>query len=88
MHMLASGIDVTTIALWLGHESPASTRHYLHADLGIKQRALDRTAPPRTRPGRYKPTDKILAFLEEPVIMPNSARPPPLRARGSPASSA
>ena len=64
MRMLASGIDVTTIALWLGHESPASTRHYLHADLGLKQRALDRTAPPRTRPGRYKPTDKILAFLE------------------------
>jgi len=65
MRMLASGIDVTTIALWLGHESPASTRHYLHADLGLKQRALDRTAPPRTRPGRYKPTDKILAFLED-----------------------
>lgn len=65
MRMLASGIDVTTIALWLGHESPASTRHYLHADLGLKQRALDRTAPPRTRPGHYKPTDKILAFLED-----------------------
>ena len=64
MRMLASGIDITTIALWLGHESPASTRHYLHADLELKQRALDRTAPPRTRPGRYTPTDKILAFLE------------------------
>lgn len=64
MRMLASGIDITTIALWLGHESPASTRHYLHADLGLKQRALDRTAPPRTRSGRYTPTDKMLAFLE------------------------
>lgn len=64
MRMLASGIDITTIALWLGHESPASTRHYLHADLELKQRALDRTSPPRTRPGRYTPTDKILAFLE------------------------
>ncbi len=64
MRMLASGIDITTIALWLGHESPASTRHYLHADLGLKQRALDRTAPPRTRPGRYTATDKVLAFLE------------------------
>ena len=64
MRMLASGIDITTIALWLGHESPTSTRHYLHADLELKQRALDRTAPPHTRPGRYTPTDKILAFLD------------------------
>ena len=64
MRMLASGIDITTIALWLGHESPTSTRHYLHADLGLKQAALDRTAPPHTQPGRYTPTDKILAFLE------------------------
>jgi integrase len=64
MRMLASGIDITTIAIWLGHESPGSTRHYLHADLELKQRALDRTAPPRTRAGRYTPTDKTLAFLE------------------------
>jgi integrase/recombinase XerD len=64
MRMLASGIDATTIALWLGHESPDSTRAYLHADLQIKQNALDRTAPPRTRHGRYHPPDKLLAFLE------------------------
>ena len=64
MRMLAAGIDATTIALWLGHESPDSTRAYLHADLQIKQQALDRTAPPRTRHGRYRPPDKLLAFLE------------------------
>jgi integrase len=64
MRMLAAGIDATTIALWLGHESPDSTRAYLHADLQLKQQALDRTAPPRTRPGRYTPPDKLLAFLE------------------------
>lgn len=64
MRMRAAGLDATTIALWLGHESPASTRPYLHADLALKQRALDRTAPPRTRPGRYSPPDKLLAFLE------------------------
>jgi integrase/recombinase XerD len=64
MRMLASGIDVTTIALWLGHESAESSRPYLHADLQIKQRALDRTAPPHTRPGRYRAPDKLLAFLE------------------------
>ena len=64
MRMLAAGLDVTTIALWLGHESPDSTRPYLHADLAIKQRALDRTTPLHTRPGRYSPPDKLLAFLE------------------------
>jgi integrase/recombinase XerD len=64
MRMLAAGIDATTIALWLGHESPDSTRAYLHADLQVKQQALDRTAPPRTRHGRYRPPDKLLAFLE------------------------
>ena len=64
MRMLAAGIDATTIALWLGHESPDSTRAYLHADLQIKQQALDRTAPPRTKPGRYRPPDTLLAFLQ------------------------
>ena len=64
MRMLASGLDITTIALWLGHASPSATRHYLHADLGLKQRALDRTTPLRTKRGRYVPTDKVLAFLE------------------------
>jgi site-specific recombinase XerD len=65
MRMLASGLDITTIALWLGHASPAATRHYLHADLALKQRALERTAPPCTKTGRYTPTDKVLTFLEE-----------------------
>jgi integrase/recombinase XerD len=64
MRMLAAGIGITTIALWLGHESPESTRPYLHADLDLKQRALDRTAPPDTVPGRYTPPDALLAFLE------------------------
>ena len=64
MRMLAAGLDVTTIALWLGHESPDSSRPYLHADLALKQRALDRTAPLHTRTGRYSPPDKLLAFLE------------------------
>lgn len=64
MRMLAAGIDVATISLWLGHESIESTSAYLHADLGIKQRALDRTAPPETCPGRYIPPDATLEFLE------------------------
>ena len=64
MQLLAEGIDVTVIALFLGHEQIASTNIYLHADLGIKQRALARTTPVHTAPGRYRPTDKLLAFLE------------------------
>ena len=64
MHLQSAGAGSPSIALLLGHESPASTRPYLHADLELKQRALDRTAPPHTRPGRYTPPDKLLAFLE------------------------
>lgn len=64
MRMLACGIDSTTIALRLGHESPASTNAYLHADLDLKQRALDRTAPLRAQTGRFRPNDRLPPFLE------------------------
>ena len=64
MRMQAAGVGGPAIALLLGHESPASTRPYLQADLELKQRALDRTAPPRTRRGRYTAKDELLAFLE------------------------
>lgn len=65
MRMLDAGIDITTIALWLGHESTASTQAYLHADLGMKQRALQRLTPsPGGLPPRYQPDDQLLAFLE------------------------
>lgn len=65
MRMLDAGIDLTTIALWLGHESTDSTQPYLHADLAMKQRALDRITPPTTpRAKRYKPDDQLLNFLE------------------------
>jgi site-specific recombinase XerD len=64
MKLQSAGVGGPSIALMLGHESPASSRPYLHADLELKQRALDRTAPPNTRTGRYTPPDKLLAFLE------------------------
>jgi integrase/recombinase XerD len=64
MRLLHAGVDITVIALWLGHESVVTTQIYLRADMELKQRALDRTAPSGTRPGRYKPTDRLLAFLE------------------------
>ncbi len=63
MALRAAGIDVATIALWLGHEHIASVMPYMHADLGIKQQALDRTTPPSVPPGRYRPPDSLLAFL-------------------------
>ena len=47
-----------------GHEQLDTTAIYLHADLSIKERALARTRPPTTKPGRYKPTDTLIAFLE------------------------
>ncbi len=64
MMLLTAGIDTSTIALWLGHEQERTTHVYLHADLALKQRALDRTTPPDGRPGRYRPRDRLLAFLD------------------------
>ena len=64
MRLLEAGIDTTVIALWLGHEHVDTTAIYLHAHLGIKERALARTQPPTAKPGRYRPPDALLAFLE------------------------
>jgi site-specific recombinase XerD len=64
MQLLHAGVDTTVIALWLGHERVDTTQIYLHADLALKERALARTTPPNTKPGRYRPPDALLAFLE------------------------
>jgi integrase/recombinase XerD len=64
MQLLHAGIDSTVIALWLGHERVETTQIYLHADLQLKERALARTKPPDAKPGRYRPPDTLLAFLE------------------------
>lgn len=63
MALLQQGIDLSVIALWLGHESIETTQIYLDADLELKQRVLDAVVPPTGRPGRYRPDDKLLAFL-------------------------
>jgi integrase len=65
MTLLHAGVDITVTALWLGHESPATTRIYLHADMALKEKAIARTAPPDTPAGRYQPPDKLLAFLTQ-----------------------
>ena len=64
MALLQAGVDISVIALWLGHEDIRSTQAYLHADLAIKERALARTTATTAKPGRFKPADPLLAFLE------------------------
>jgi len=64
MRLLLAGNDITVIALWLGHEQTTTTQIYLHADMTHKQQAIDRTRPIAAKPGRYRPTDTLLAFLE------------------------
>ncbi|MGA6973490.1 MAG: tyrosine-type recombinase/integrase [Candidatus Binatus sp.] len=64
MQLLQNGVDRTVIALWLGHESVESTQMYVHADIELKEKALAKTQPIALSPGRYRPSDDLLAFLE------------------------
>jgi len=64
MDLLLHCVDRRVIALWLGQEHEETATIYTHADLGIKQRALARTAPAGVRPGRNRPSDSLLAFLQ------------------------
>ena len=64
MALLQAKVDVAVLALWLGHADIRSTDAYIHADLTIKERALALTTPATAKPGRYKPPDPVLAFLE------------------------
>jgi integrase/recombinase XerD len=64
MQLLRAGIDRSVIALWLGHESVETTQMYLHADLRLKEEALSRMTPLDVPKGRFRPDDKLLAFLE------------------------
>ncbi len=64
MRLLLAGVDITVIALWLGHEQVSTTSIYVHADMTQKERAIARVTPPSTKPGRYRPPDTLLAFLE------------------------
>jgi site-specific recombinase XerD len=64
MHLLQSGVDITVIALWLGHESPSTTHMYIEADLSMKERALSRLQPAGTTVTRYRPPDPLMQFLQ------------------------
>ncbi|RVE78834.1 tyrosine-type recombinase/integrase [Sinorhizobium meliloti] len=61
MHLLQSGVDISVIAMWLGHESSATTHMYLQADLAMKERTLNRLQP--SSQGRYRPPDQLMQFL-------------------------
>ena len=64
MLLRAKGVDIATIALWLGHERTKTTHIYEHAYPALKEQAIARTAPLGAKPGRYQPSDALLAFLE------------------------
>jgi len=64
MGLLHAGVDISVIALWLGHEPIQSTQRYLHADMALKERALARTSSPDIPSGRYQPPDTLLAYLD------------------------
>jgi integrase len=64
MDLLQQGVDPSTIALWLGHESVETTQIYIDANLELKEKVLAMTIPPNGKPGRYRPDDRLLAFLE------------------------
>jgi site-specific recombinase XerD len=64
MDLLSNGVDIATLALWLGHEKLDSVNPYVHADLTMKEQALDRRSPLKSRASRYRPGDTLLSFLE------------------------
>ena len=64
MHLLQSGVDLSVIALWLGHESPETTHLYIEADLAMKERALAKLQDPPSKAFRFRASDRLLAFLD------------------------
>lgn len=64
MHLLQAGVDITALALWLGHESPFTTHQYIEADLERKKKTPNRLKEPKSQPIMFKPGDSLLAFLE------------------------
>jgi site-specific recombinase XerD len=65
MDLVQEGVDRSTIALWLGHQHEQTTQIYLDATLAMKEKALSKVTPHRGRPSRYRPDDRLLAFLKD-----------------------
>jgi integrase/recombinase XerD len=64
MELFQAGVDRSLIAIWLGHESLDTTQIYLDANLQLKQAVLNRVNSVRSKPGRYRPDDQLLAYLK------------------------
>ena len=64
MHLLQSGTDLAVIALWLGHANPSTTHLYLEADPATKEAVLRRLSGPAAASTRFRPGDRLLAFLD------------------------
>lgn len=71
MHLLQAGVDLTVIALWLGHESPETTHQYVEADLTMKEEVLTKTKEITPAPAQFQPKGKLLEFLDN--LGPNYA---------------
>ena len=63
LHLLQSGVSISVIALWLGHESIETTHIYMEADLAAKEKALQKLSPAGADTPRFKPTDEVISFL-------------------------
>ena len=65
MDLLHAGVESTVIALWLGHESVETTQIYLNADLALKEKVLAKATPIDSKPGRFRPSNQLLTFLNQ-----------------------
>ena len=64
MHLLQSGVDISVIALWLGHESPTTTHMYVEADLAMKEKALAKLQEPASQTPRFHAPNTLMEFLK------------------------
>ena len=64
MHLLQAGVDLSVIAMWLGHESIQTTHQYLQADLESKKKALAALESPRLPRSRRAAANPLMQFLE------------------------
>lgn len=64
LNLLQSGIDISTIAIWLGHESILTTHKYMEAHMEMKRRTLEKIQEPDDIPCHFRPDDAMLAFLD------------------------
>lgn len=65
MNLLQAGVDISTIAIWLGHNSIETTHKYMVADLEIKRKAMEKAGIIDNSVPKYKPSNDLLEFLSK-----------------------